>query len=160
MKTYLLFLSLFFFYESALSQSLSPQVLASGGAQVQDPSGISLSWTLGELSTELLDQGISLQQGFQQGAFSMTVQTQSSFLSDDQWQAFPNPVRYTLQVSTSFDQVWHYALFDGLGRGVLSGKNQTPFLQIDLPPLAQGLYWLQIRDASGRLAHKKIFIQQ
>jgi hypothetical protein len=160
MKTYLLLLTLLFFGRSGFSQTLSPQVIANGGDQVQHPSGISLNWTLGELTTELLGTGIRLQQGFQQGDLDISVHTKSRFFPKDQWQAFPNPASYSLQVSTNLNQDWHYALFDGLGRGVLSGKNTTSFLHIDLPSLTQGLYWVQIRDASGRVASKKIFIQQ
>lgn len=160
MKTYFLFFPLLFFFASGFSQTLSPQVIANGGDQVKHSSGVSLSWTLGELSVEFLDTENSLQQGFQQGNLDITVQTRSDFLPDDQWQAFPNPATYSLQVNTNFDQAWHYALFDGLGRRILSGKNQTALLQLDLPPLTQGLYGIQIRDHWGRVASKKIIIQQ
>lgn len=145
---------------SAFAQQLTRYVVASGGGELSTSSGPSLSWTLGEISTENISNGLSLQQGFQQGGLEIAVSIHPSIIPSSAWKVFPNPTDYYLQVETNFTAPWHYELRDVLGRTVLWGEVDQPELRLDLPLLTAGIYWLTVYEKDGSRGSKKLLINQ
>lgn len=154
------FLLFFILGSSAFAQNLSRSVIASGGNYQVSTEGQSLSWTLGELSTEYLQDGPSIQQGFQQAQLDMTVGISSAYIPPSAWRVFPNPTAYFLQLETNFEDTWVYELQDILGRQLLRGTSTAASQRLDLPSLKAGIYLITVRDQIGRTASRKLFINQ
>lgn len=160
MKTFCLFL-LMGCSVGAFAQNLSQSVAAAAGDYSKNlQTGHSITWTLGELTTEFLQQEVNLQQGFHQGDLQVVVQTAQSFLPSSAWEAFPIPTDYYVKIRTDFARSWQYEIFDMLGKKILQGTAHQPTIQIDLPKLEAGIYFIQIKNSSGISSSKKLIIQQ
>lgn len=157
-------ISFFLFFlllsSSAFAQNLARSVIASGGQYQESADGQSLTWTLGELTTEYLQDGPSIQQGFQQAQLDMTVGLAQVQIPPSDWRAFPNPTAYSLQLKTNFERSWDYELQDILGRQWLRGTATAADHRLDLPTLKAGIYLITVRDQIGRTATKKFFVNQ
>jgi hypothetical protein len=145
----------------AFGQTVSRTVLSTNGDQKNDPaSGIQLSWTIGEISTEFLTDQSSLQLGFQQAEVEVLVNTRSKLLPASLWKIYPNPADFELEVQCPFEGRWQYLLTDLLGRIIIQGYANDQSHQIDLPMVTDGLYMLNIQSDKGQIASKKLFILQ
>lgn len=156
-------LTLFFaiLHLNITAQNLSRDLVTSAGdfSKNQD-TGISVSWSLGEVSTEFIGHGISIQQGFQQGELDIVVQTIQPALLASNWQAIPNPANYYLDIHTDFKQEWHYQMYNIMGQVILQDKSISGKIRVDLPALKAGLYLIAVHNGDGVRSSKKILIQQ
>ena len=160
MRNSLMILFLILSGSSAFAQNLTRSVLASGGGYWQSSGGPDLEWTLGELTTEYLQNGPSIQQGLQQAELKITVRLSEPLSPSDSWQVFPNPAVDYLQVETTFTDPWQYKLQDMLGRQILQGTSVVASHQLRLPNLEAGIYLIRVHNQLGHSASKKIFIHQ
>ena len=161
MKTYLFIVAVLVAQTPNFAQEISRTLIGSGGEDAKDlNSNIQLTWSVGELSTEFLDNQISLQQGFLQGDFEIIVKVAPQFIPKEQWEAYPNPTDFYLYIKSPFKDSWIYSFYDPLGRRLFQGKGETTELQLTIPALANGMYWLTLRNQDGKTSTKKIFIKQ
>lgn len=145
---------------SAFAQNVSRFVITSSGGELSSADGPGLSWTLGEISTEYIRNGMAIQQGFQQGNLDIVVGINQPSIPSSAWKAFPNPTDYYLQLETNFVDSWRYEIRDMLGRLVLFGKADQPELRIDLPFLKAGVYLVTVYQSNGLTASQKLLINQ
>ena len=137
-------------------QSISSYVIASAGESVEN-GGISVSWTLGELAIETLeDDGntLILTQGFQQGYFEITSIGEP--LSDNfNLKVYPNPATEYVLVDLQSDEINDaiVELYDLNGKmvyndkfDVIEGPNK-----VDLTGLNSSQYILRITDSTGKV---------
>ena len=137
-------------------QSISSYVIASAGESVEN-GGISVSWTLGELAIETLeDDGntLILTQGFQQGYFEITSIGEP--LSDNfNLKIYPNPATEYVLVDLQSDEINDaiVELYDLNGKmvyndkfDVIEGPNK-----VDLTGLNSSQYILRITDSTGKV---------
>ena len=76
-----LFLGLMFIVTQSWSQTLTKTTLSSTGGYIENQSGISLSFTIGEPFTNAILEDVHLSEGFQQGKFSAKQEQQLNFLA-------------------------------------------------------------------------------
>ena len=149
MKHILLFL--FMLPTLAFTQSISRDVVSSGGDEFTATNG-SLSWTLGETAIETYTAAdYLLTQGFQQGNLTVTSITdpeQSGFSVN----VYPNPVQNHLTIEADL-QGAEYRIVNMQGKVVKTGKITETALQIDFSDLSGGTYLLKV---NGQNTHKII----
>jgi len=107
---------------TGFSQSLSPSVIALAGGFEKTPSGISVSWTLGEPIVDPLRSGnLILTQGFQQPDLRVSTGFEDpSFTSH--LTTFPNPVSAELIMETDYTQSNIYRMVDMTGKLIREGE--------------------------------------
>lgn len=147
MKRLLFFPTLILASLSLCSQTISPSVVASSGGYAQGE-GVSLSWTLGEMVIETLqneNDGLILTQGFHQTDIIVTsIYEAKSF--DLLVNAFPNPVKDQLSVTVQDGAAENirFGLVDLQGTMLLEGKLVGSETQIDLATFRSGVYFLTL----------------
>lgn len=140
----------FCFLASADAQQLSPQVIASAGDYFEQNNG-SLSWTLGEIEIETInDANNTLTQGFQQSNFNVvSVRNLNNII---EFIAFPNPTNDFVTIRALQTGEVLMELFDLQGRIILTrhfvGQND---FQINMNDLATGLYMIKLTTLSNAL---------
>lgn len=140
------------------AQSLSPQVIASGGDFFQ-AGGVSLSWTLGEPVVETVSNGavnIILTQGFQQPE-DFTIGIRSIVAADVFVNLYPNPTAQSIRMDLKYGENSRLKieLIDVLGRVLNSDnlevtKNLVSNYQLDVSALSAGMYMFRLTD-NGKL---------
>lgn len=137
-------------------QSLSP-VIATSGDYFISPVG-SLSWTIGELSTETYRvDGHVLTQGFQQPQ----VMTVTGLKTDQTLSFYPNPVHETLFVKTDERGEYRMEIFNLQGQRVIDLVSQGTAIgsihSIDVREIRAALYLLRVTySGNGRSSIHKI----
>jgi hypothetical protein len=156
MKRYLILTCTFFIFVTVKSQTISPQVIASGG-DFYTGVGVSLSWTLGELITETVTDGnYILTQGFQQPHYIISAiddpKTEENPLGDIN--IYPNPVADQLNVAFKDmnQQNIVITLFDFNGKILINdiAENTTVIKQLDMTFVAKGTYILRCSTKDGK----------
>ena len=155
MKTHLIIL--FFFCTAVIqAQSLSPQVISTAGGYAVG-SGISLSYTVGELSVQTYSSGsLILTEGFQQPLDIGTFNPEKPYF-DLEVRTWPNPVSQNLQLQISSDirQDLILETYDLSGRiQMIHQIDATLYAEpysIDFSNLARGAYIIKIRSADKSL---------
>lgn len=149
------FLVILLALSSASGQSLSP-VIATSGDFFSSPNG-SLSWTLGEISTETFQKSAGiLTQGFQQPQEA----TVTGLELNHDLSFYPNPVRTFLFVKTTEAGEYLLELFNLQGQRVINQQSYADAsvqLQIDMKEIRNALYLLRITNTStGKSSIHKI----
>ncbi len=156
MKAFIPFFLFVFLGIAAAGQSLSPVVATSGDYYIS--SAGSLSWTIGELSTETYQAGGHvLTQGFQQPH----VMTVTGLKIDPVVSAYPNPVRETLFVKTGEPGEYRLEIFNLQGQRVVDllsqGTTTESMHLIDVRGIRPALYLLRVtHSGNGRSSVHKI----
>ncbi|REJ80997.1 MAG: T9SS C-terminal target domain-containing protein [Bacteroidetes bacterium] len=150
-----LIIFLLFLQTVVYAQSLERQVVASGGNYSQS-TGVSLSYTVGELAVTTLSASTILTQGFQQpDALSVgIINPESGKVS---FLAYPNPVSKELQVeiSTSKQREIYISIIDMLGRPALPhieerfSSTESKIVRINTEALVPGMYFVQMLDKTS-----------
>ena len=121
------------------SQTISSSVISIAGGYEKTPSGMSLSWTLGEPIVDPLRSGsIQLTQGFQQPDLKLSTAYEDPGF-DASLSVYPNPTMDYLQMETDFQQQIRYRLVDITGKLIDQGtwkKQHT----VDVHALPAGPY--------------------
>ena len=135
---------------------LSPQVISSGGGYTEG-TGLSLSYTIGEIAVETLTQGsLILTQGFQQPLDLGTFNPESLY-PDWQVKTWPNPVvkDLFLQLGPDIQKDLILETYDLTGKLHIARKINAPLdsdpYTLDLSNLNQGMYILNIRSTDYSL---------
>lgn len=137
-KLYLLSLMLLGLFV-AESQTLSSSVISVAGGYEKTPSGMSLSWTIGEPIVDPLRSGnVVLTQGFQQPDLKIsTAFTDPGF--EASLSVYPNPTLDYLQMETDYARPIQFRLMDISGKrineGIWSQKHA-----VDVRALSAGPY--------------------
>lgn len=123
----------------AESQTLTSSVISVAGGFENTPSGMSLSWTIGEPIVDPLRSGdVVLTQGFQQPDLKL-----STAFTDPGFEAvltvYPNPTMGYLQMETDFKQEIRYRLMDISGKLIDEGSWKQQHI-IDVHALPAGPY--------------------
>lgn len=147
LKIHFFFLILFI-SSTAAAQSLSRSNLSTAGGLVSNDVGVSLSWTIGEVFSETIQNNSHVTGGFQQGELSKTQKNNPAVATDleedsteepieassnDYFQQpsslpqnvqvilFPNPTLEDLWIKSTSETTQHYTLkiLDTSGRTVL-----------------------------------------
>jgi len=123
----------------SFSQTLSPSVIALAGGLEKTPSGMTLSWTLGEpIVDPLRTDNVYLTQGFQQPDLKIStgfVDPSFAYSLD----VFPNPTQADLVLQTDYEGIIGFRMVEVSGRLLREGNMQTREV-IDISPLSQGVY--------------------
>jgi len=156
----------------AQSQSLSPDIIASGG-DISNSSALSLEWTLGELmvTTNQTRSG-NLTEGFHQPFLNISELPEIVFSSDshddlhsdlkvDVW---PNPVHSIVNFQLESDTENQYFLecFDIRG-GIVTSKTKispSTLTKIDLDQYPSGMYFLKLSNEESDLIKTFIINKQ
>jgi len=143
----------FCFLASADAQQLSPEVIASAGDYFEQNNG-SLSWTLGEIAIETLnEENAILTQGFQQSNFTMV--TLREIENDYEIRLFPNPTRDILSITFdnfSTQSNMELCLMDLQGKVIWTEKiDISKNKNFDIAHLAAGMYLVRLTDTSRNI---------
>jgi hypothetical protein len=148
----LLILATFFVH----GQSVSSYVVATAGESAE-AGGLSISWTLGEIAIETLEDNnntLILTQGFQQGYFEITS-IGDPLSNNFNLKIYPNPARDYVWIDLESDEVKSAVieLYDLQGKLVLNdefniieGPNK-----VDLQELGGSQYILRVIDSKGNI---------
>jgi hypothetical protein len=144
---------LYFTYCNLFSQQNTPDVVATSGDYFTNVNG-SLSWTLGEIAIETLnEENAILTQGFQQSNFTMVSLREID--NDYEIRLFPNPTRDI--VSITFDNFstqsnMELCLMDLQGKVIWTEKIDTSKNKnFDIAHLAAGIYLVRLTDTSRNI---------
>jgi len=154
MKKYLIITCAIFFILNAKSQSISPQVIASGGDYYVGTNA-SLSWTIGELITETVSNtNFILTQGFQQPNYNINAIEEPGINPLGEINIYPNPVADELNVSFKDMNQKNVMiiLFDMNGKILYSdiAENTTSVKQINMSQIAKGNYVIRFATKDGK----------
>jgi len=127
------------------------QAVVSGGAYHQGSAG-SISWSLGEVTTETLKAGdYIITQGFQQGRLGLTSVKEIPNL-DFTISAYPNPTHDHINIEIIGEITnMHYAVFDINGRAVKSGEIIENPTQISFSDMSSAIYFVRIMQNGQEL---------
>jgi hypothetical protein len=158
MKKTFLFLLLFTGAVTAAAQSLSPTVLSSNGGS-GSAGGNTLSWTMGEVLTETYSgDSVILNQGFQQGDFTITTAVNELEGLGVDVNLYPNPVQHMLTVEfTEFvDQSVQLKLMSLAGKVIMTRTFENPSARtrLNLNSVSPGTYMLEVRIEERRKVFK------
>ncbi len=138
----------------SFGQSLSPTVVALAGGLERTPSGMTLSWTLGEPVVDPLRSGIVfLTQGFQQPLLTVSTGFEDPGFSYA-IEAFPNPTSFELKLKTEYHESINFRMVDMSGRAMREGVlQQRKTIDVaNLPPGAYAIYF----TAGGRMVRSEL----
>jgi len=142
---------------AAQSQLVEREVIATEGNSVSTPSGLTVSYTVGEPYVGAVGIGnITFSQGFQQG-FEALATSWKPALIDIDFKAFPNPSQGILSVSLSAQVpvALHLVVYDLMGKEVhaprISPRHSSHLLTLDLSHLPAGQYLLVCTNAQSEL---------
>ena len=135
---------------SLQAQFLSPQAVSSGGGY-SEGTGLSLSYTIGEIAVQTLTgSSLVLTQGFQQPS-NLGTFVQKGLYPDWQVKTWPNPVARDLfmQFGPGIQTDLILETYDLTGKLHIVRKIEAPLnshpYTLDLSHLNQGIYFLNIR---------------
>lgn len=164
MKRIILILILLCHSALVKSQTLAPQVMASGGVYASG-GGYSLSQTVGELSVQTATTPLSmLTQGFQQ-PFSTAIVAVPDLTSTSPFTVYPNPVHNNLFLSfnTETDEMYSVKITDVLGSEVYILQRSLSAIEsscvIDVSGIAIGLYLINIQSTKSQYSKSIRFIK-
>ncbi|NND06252.1 MAG: T9SS type A sorting domain-containing protein [Saprospiraceae bacterium] len=143
---------------TAFSQTLSPSVIALAGGLEKTPSGMTLSWTLGEPIVDPLRSGnVYLTQGFQQPDLKIST----GFVDpgfEYSLEVFPNPTQADLILQSTYQGELSFRMVDVSGRLLREGNMQTREV-IDISPLSAGVYVLYF-VVEGKMVRSELISKQ
>ena len=158
----ILYLILIILPSALQAQSVSPQVISTAGGYVEG-TGLSLSYTIGEVAVQTLTAGsLVLTQGFQQ-PLDIGTFNRETMQVDWQLKTWPNPVSHDLylRVGSEIQQDLVLEAIDLSGRTHLIRKIEAPPqdspFKVDLSNLAAGVYLIKIRTADHSI-HRMVKI--
>ena len=160
-KTILLIIVLFGLSFSVMSQSITPQVISSGGGDTTKVN-VGMSWTIGEpVIKRISSPNTTITQGFHQNHFEIISIEEHPELGFD-IKVYPNPATEYINIDLSFtgnDQGLQQTKFllellDNVGEVLLreSMENSAQHT-ISMKDYAQGQYYIRIISADGELHH-------
>ena len=153
-----LFFSLLFFVPSAFGQSLAPSVIALAGGYEKTPSGMSVSWTLGEPITDPLRSGnLLLTQGFQQPDLKVSTGFEDPTFGYE-LASFPNPASNELIMQTNFQQPIHFRMVDISGKLIREGQWSEKNV-VEVSALSQGVYAIYFM-VDGKVVRSELISKQ
>jgi len=156
-KLYLFFL-LLFVLPSIYGQSLSPSVIALAGGYEKTPSGMSVSWTLGEPITDPLRSGkVLLTQGFQQPDLKVSTGFEDPTF-EYELATFPNPTSNELIMQTNFQQPIHFRMVDIGGKLIREGQWSVKNVE-ETSSLSQGVYAIYFM-VDGKVVKSELISKQ
>jgi hypothetical protein len=159
-KNILLFVIVFLCFKS-IGQSLSPEVIASGGDYFIG-SNATLSWTLGEPITETYTAGGNiLTQGFQQHNYNVTSINDPNHPDNSaiKINIYPNPAmeNINIEISENINSDLCIFIYDLFGKNLYSSifsidkGNMSGFIkEVNLSSFAKGNYILEIYSLNGK----------
>lgn len=161
-----IFLLVFFIGSlSVVNGQVQLEVIASAGGYFSDPTLGSLSWTLGETVVETFNNNsvnIILTQGFQQPDEKKEVGVRSIAPNSVFANVYPNPTIGNIRIDLKYDNTSRIRieLVDMLGRVLHSSeidviKAQMNNYQLDVSPLAAGMYMFRLSDEGKSLSTYK-----
>ncbi len=135
-------------------QSISQSVVGLAGGLDRTPSGLTVSWTLGEPIVDPIRQGDALlTQGFQQPDFQLsTGYVDPSF--NHAFSIYPNPTAGHLYLRTAYPKSIEYRLVSSLGQVATEGAWQQE-KRLDLRRLSAGVYALYLL-VDGRMIRSEL----
>lgn len=182
MKTSLTFLGLMLSSTIFFGQQISRSTLSTAGDLSKNETGISITWTIGEVFSETIQSKYHVTGGFQQGELSKStsttvvdelieekeetilteeIQKTNSTSQDVVITLFPNPTTNQIWLKSNQEEVQEYtaSIFDLSGKRIfqqkisLDNSNQIKINQIE--KLNSGNYVLQLIDNSQKTTTKK-----
>lgn len=134
-----------------LAQSLSSQVIAPAGSFDVNTNG-SLSATIAQPIAGNLSNTVTLHQGFQVDLSSATPVITGIGEEESSVKIFPNPVSHHLFIERNNGaNPYAFQLVDASGKIILEKQHvATPSTELDLSQLSPAVYFLLLRDASGK----------
>ena len=179
MKASLTFLGLLLFSTVFFGQQISRSTLSTAGDLSKDKSGISLTWTVGEVFSETIQSKYHVTGGFQQGALTKLIFTDTidELIEDEKEETtskseikktnltsqdivitlFPNPTTNQIWLQSNQEDIKEYtvSIFELSGKRIFQEKisfdnsSQIEIQQIE--KLNSGNYVLQLVDDSQKI---------
>ncbi|MBL4755338.1 MAG: T9SS type A sorting domain-containing protein [Flavobacteriales bacterium] len=167
MKAQLLILFTLACVATATAQSITPEVVSSGGGDTANGSG-GLSWTIGEpVSESVSGTNAAVTQGFHQSHFEIISVEEHEELGFD-ISVFPNPATDFINIEMNFigklpapqETQFTLVLTDNTGKIVMTEtiKNTSAF-KMAMQHYGQGQYLLQVTGADGALYKSALIIK-
>jgi len=122
----------------------SQQLISCSGGHFETVS-YSLSWSIGEISTETYNSGsIILTQGIHQHYFSIT-EIENNLSKEINVKVFPNPATNYLNIETNSNELF-YSISDITGKIIIEGKTFGKENIIKISKLHKSIYLLRISN--------------
>lgn len=135
------------------AQDAEQNVIATAGDYHANSFG-SISWTLGEVSTETYTSGFTLSQGFQQAALSVISLTDPQELTYS-LSVYPNPTSHILHIESDESGI-DYALYNSQAQLILNGETKSNTEILNLTALPNGTYVLRVNNQE---THKIVVVK-
>ncbi len=146
MKNYLLILFVILCCDSLTAQiEVSRDVLGAAGNELSN-STLQMSFTVGEVFTQTLENTEIHTLGFQQPDRWFTSVND---LEENAFQLFPNPASAEITIQTTSKEAFTYEIRDLVGRAVLQGKTGYSGLRLDISDLPEGKYLFNMISEKG-----------
>ena len=139
--------------ERLFAQHIERAILSPAGSYAEESSVGSLSWTLGEIAVNTLEQEGVVTQGFQQYYLQVLTSVHEQ-LSDYDIRVFPNPASRYLQIETISDDVKGLQLFSTTGKQLYSNESKKRSYTLDLQSFSHQLMILHVHTEIGTLNYK------
>lgn len=158
MKTVLILMCLLSAAFHIQAQTISKQVFGSSGESLSNGSH-TINFTVGEPIVGMIQNGVTIHQGFWTELFSDGTLSVSTLTTEDSITVFPNPVVNYLNFHFTQNGTAHYkvALYDINGKIVLQAslQSQLQSSQLDISYLSNGMYLLTLE--SREINYQKSF---
>lgn len=149
MKTIFILMCFTFWLFEVQAQTISKHVLGSSGHSLSNGSH-TINFTVGEPIVGMIQNDVTIQQGFWTQLFSDETLSVSTFTNENPISIFPNPVVNHLNFHFKDIGTVNYkvALFDISGKKVLQAKlqSQNQNSQLDISQLSNGMYVLTLES--------------
>lgn len=146
--------------ENSKAQQITPTVVSSGG-ETFTSNGLSLDFTIGEITTESLSTtGLLLTQGFLQGPDRNTG-IEENLIEEKDIVVYPNPVTNRIYILCNDPETGPVSaeIKDLQGRIVLRSDNRSNPFYLNLEKLTPGFYTVSIQFENHQIINKKIIKQ-
>jgi hypothetical protein len=150
MKRFLL-LTIFLYSSIFITSAQNTEIVTTAGEYYQSGSG-SISWTLGELSTEFYSTSNGdVSQGFQQVIIEETV-TGLALYSEMNIDVYPNPTSDQITIHVDKRENLFYQLMDTNGGVIESGKLLQTETLLKISHFSPGVYILLLQNEQNPLS--------
>lgn len=147
-------LALFLFsgglFSTTLAQNMPRTVIGSAGTTFTQAQFGDLHFTVGEVASSRLENGLVLTEGFHQTYFELLVSVYEPSDLKVSVTVYPNPTAEYLNLDFTEAIKGYATLTAADGKQVLTQQIQSITTSLNLSALPVGIYFLQVRDEAGR----------
>jgi hypothetical protein len=134
-------------FSAMYAQTLSPEVIASGGTSLSNSSG-GMEFTIGEVATASLSaSGDALTQGFNQP--NIVIVGVENFIDVYTITMYPNPSNDFINLETNSKDELKATVFTAHGQFIFASEVFTSKIALDVREMANGPYMIRVTRPTG-----------